>query len=1308
MKKMVKLLSVVLLISMMFSMMAAGASAIVDTEPSQGGIVLGGPSSVSVSNSGNMVIGADQRPEDDSPFMGVRVEDIESGAANAASYGVSLSSSERLSIINDLLAELERQEEYNGQFDSYPGIDDSTDVNVQLNKDFLMYIRDNMDSLKTTENGQKTLKTAIELFGEDAVYGPTPDLTDLTTEYNDLQDQILNMRAAFNAAQAAAQKEAPEAEIPEAEAPEAEAAPAEDAQAVEGDGAEANFDVLAAETSFGAGFASIDEVPEYQAAKARFMEVAAELKKYGALPGMLGAAATKISSNWSGISSQGSSLASAVAGGGTVVFDKGYSFDICNSTDYRITINLNGATIDATACQAAFTIQNGKYGGTITFTNGTINGDGFYVCNGGVLNLGGLINTKLVDITVNAKTNAIYVADTGTAIVGEGTTLNNGVDTVVVENGGALIMTGGIINGGTSTAILATGTGTDGTGNPRNATVEITGSTAEINNKNNVAIYGKAGANVILQAGTVYGMSGITVTGGKTTLDITGGSVTGFGPASVTTPNTGAAITFEGNATTGSNASDPMVYVFGGNLRSENNAAVVEINGGVRHGSDKSDIKNISVDTMNVTVQQKQGEKSDYAEAVALVNKVGYATLDAAIAAANTLSATENATITLLKDCNASSTAIAADDFNITFDGNGHMITADSIDGIVVGASTGTDTVGKVDIKNVAIHATTCTKSGIAVTGKANVGIYDVDVDHCLYGLYVYGADANVTVNGFNADNSTKNGFHCDNGKTTVVMCKIDCDTPVDSATKAANLSINGGWFLHKEDIAEPDETKRTQVSTFVDPNVSYIKYVEKDRYYEVLYNDTPTVEIKAGATGYEADGTPYVKYDKADPDPIIFTITPAVKQITAVSKSEDKLSYPLFTAEAGKSGDIRIPDNQVLMDCKSGAYDLVFEFLNGYIIKDKLSLYVFPKTAALFAVPNNNELSPSVGSGSNEKNNDNIVKYLTKENLTDKYSVGTDKNIAVVMSELPDRITIGNVSDGSAETSLENYIYDLNAGDRTTWGVVPSGDYAGNYFYFISYADLNNLASGQNYVFLEWDGVDGALKRLPLTLKNSAVSINPTSLDWSKIDTFANFTVKPSVDNVYIDGEKVDEAYWDYNTDNHVLSIKGSFLKALENKEHNVEVITPLGKVNATLNTGIGLRAKNIDYHVYGGAKALSFVTSDKINKEAGIWIGSSNPTKLDPSAYTWDSETGFTLSPAFLNRLALGTYYISCYVYNGTEYEYTTTTFKVISASQASYTPSTGDNSNIVVWLVILVLSAVAIVVIILPRLKKGKMGK
>ena len=194
----------------------------------------------------------------------------------------------------------------------------------------------------------------------------------------------------------------------------------------------------------------------------------------------------------------------------------------------------------------------------------------------------------------------------------------------------------------------------------------------------------------------------------------------------------------------------------------------------------------------------------------------------------------------------------------------------------------------------------------------------------------------------------------------------------------------------------------------------------------------------------------------------------------------------------------------------------------------------------------------------------------------------------------------------------------------------------------------------------------------------------------------------------VYIDGNEVEDSYYTYDTSNHVLSIKGAYLKVLDSKTHTLEVITPNGKVSATLNTGVGLRPKGVDYHVYGGAKALSFIASDKINKEGGIWIGSSNPTKLDASAYTWDGDTGFTLNPAFLNRLALGTYYISAYVLDGKDYKYTTTTFKVISATQASYNPSTGDNSNIFIWIGVLALSGVALAAIMIPRMKKGKTNK
>ena len=235
---------------------------------------------------------------------------------------------------------------------------------------------------------------------------------------------------------------------------------------------------------------------------------------------------------------------------------------------------------------------------------------------------------------------------------------------------------------------------------------------------------------------------------------------------------------------------------------------------------------------------------------------------------------------------------------------------------------------------------------------------------------------------------------------------------------------------------------------------------------------------------------------------------------------------------------------------------------------------------------------------------------------------------------------------------------------------------------------------------------MDGALKNLPLTIKNDYVSISPTKVDWSKIDNFVNFTVNPAPQAVYVDGELVPSGYWTYDTATKALSIKGTYFAPLESKDHTLEVVTGLGKASATVTTGMGLKANGIDYHVYGGNRVVAFQASDTINQDGGVWIGSSNPTRLDPSAYTWNGTNGFTLNSAFLNRLALGTYYISAYIYNGNNgYNYTTTTFRVISATQASNNPATGDNSNITLWLVILALSAVAIVVIIVPQFKKNK---
>ena len=86
MKKTVKLLSFVLLVSMLFSMMAVSASAIVSDTPAGngGGIVLGGGGNASVNSGGSLIIGGDQRPEDDSPFTGARADELDSESAYQA------------------------------------------------------------------------------------------------------------------------------------------------------------------------------------------------------------------------------------------------------------------------------------------------------------------------------------------------------------------------------------------------------------------------------------------------------------------------------------------------------------------------------------------------------------------------------------------------------------------------------------------------------------------------------------------------------------------------------------------------------------------------------------------------------------------------------------------------------------------------------------------------------------------------------------------------------------------------------------------------------------------------------------------------------------------------------------------------------------------------------------------------------------------------------------------------------------------------------------------------------------------------
>ena len=1315
MKKTVKLLSVLLLISMLFSMAAVSASAIVNDGSSAGGMVIIGGSDANVSNNdGILVIGADQRPEDDSPYLGARVED-------SPTYGQEIAQAKQNSAAAvTLTAVQEEAKKYLGiQGADYSDIENSPLRMVQDNIDFLKFVRDNV----ATIDGP-TLQTALDLFGDDLVYGnkeTTFDFDKANADLDALNSQIAEYEAQFTAAY--------------------EPAPAEAAEASEGEEGQEGAPALktAAEAlAEDAGYQAL--LLQRETLTAMIAQAHQEFEDDGtekideSMDGNKLLAAPSVnpappiggySSDWSMICGTGGSLASAV-GGGTLTFAR--AFDINNSTDYRITINLEGTTIKAPAGNYAFYIRPGVYGSTISFTNGFIDGNGFYVAKDAVLNLGGLINPSGLDITVNAESTAVRVEAGGLAVVGQGTTLNGWLPAAndktmptpsksqVIYNEGHVIMTGGSVNVRDNGEPATGTTYTEAYGIYSSGTLEISSSIVKVEsyNKQAPAIYLDDASVTQIHGGYIYGATGVAVAKSSATLTVNGGAITGFGVKNDDTfPNMGSAIAVEGDGSKDSS----YVYVNAGTLRSENTAGLTTC---PRPADDaaRAAITHIAVDDVNVTIQEKSGQKSDYAKAIYILTVKDPATgteisfgygkasdLNTGLAA--NVTAGKSGNVKMIADDSNPDAAVnlgsAAADTTVTFDGNGHTINVNK------GGQDAIDVTGNAviaSIKNVTLEGFDHTADAIKVaTGTVTVGP-SVTAGHFENGLEVTGGT--VTVNGFDVEKHTKNGFLVTGGKCTVVMCKVDADIPINENT-TTELHISGGWFLHKEDITKTPPPNATKVATYVDPDTSYVKYVEKDRYYEVLYNDTPTVAVKSGVTGFEADGkTPYVIYDKSDPTPIVFTITPAVVQIDAVSKTGK--NYPIFTAEAGKSGDIRIPDSAVLKDCPSGRYDLKITFKNGYVMEDKLHFYVFPKFAGLFSVPNIVELSPTTDA--NATNNGNIIDYLKKENKTDSYNVTSEKNIAIVMSELPDNVTIGNVPDGSAEMLLGNYVKDFTKIDSAftlknpTWGIVPSGPYAGDYFYIVSFADLNNLAVGQNYVFLGWDGIDGALKRLPLNVKNSGVSISPEKIDWSSIDTYANFTVKPSVLQVYIDGNEVEDTYYTYDTATKVLSLKGSYLKVLDKKSHTLEVITPNGKVSATINTGVGLRPKGVDYHVYGGARSLSFIASDKINKDGGVWIGSSNPTKLDPSAYTWDGDTGFTLNAAFLNRLALGTYYISAYVLDGQNYKYTTTTFKVISATQASYNPSTGDNSNIFIWVAVLALSGVALAAIMIPRVRKGRM--
>ena len=906
---------------------------------------------------------------------------------------------------------------------------------------------------------------------------------------------------------------------------------------------------------------------------------------------------------------------------------------------WEIIVTLDNAVLTAPAGQYAFAV--GSADTVLTIEACTIKGKAIDCGQGNVT----LKYVNIIDDTVptSAAPATVWVHDSGKLEIGN-CEISSSQNCCVYTTGGSTA-----INGYNKLSASATNAINCDGGSLR---IDNTGTTQSI-----ISAVKASGLNVnggeAVAAGNakISGLNGVNVENGKFTMgDNVRIDAIGSGESYAAVNNQGG-----------------QVYITGGELYAEYCKAISSANYQNTYVSNGEWVIKTS------KLPCKAGE--DYTTGIITVNGTAVATMADANAKIAAASAGDSVTVKLLGDVEETAALTISSGADVSVIGNGHSFKGNgivvsagsaSISGITVEAANAlTVSGGTVSVND----GTVLKASSVAITasGSASVSVNDA----VLYG-----------VNAFNISAPAK---------VTVNSCKDNCQNPIGTAGSVEskdNLLILGGYYLYLYSDKTP-ENNNTYVAYYVPSGIAAVSTTaDSSGYYKVSMEYVPTVALVNGTTGYDEDGIPYVVYDKANPKYITFNVDPKVLRIDGIPVNGGN-SINIFnaTGKGGEEGDIVIDIDAFHNNLSSGVYDLQFTFANGYVLTQKLHLYVLPETTKLVARENKKDASPDSVKASD------IATAITE------YVVGNKEYIYAETSELPTRI---GVSDDPNGNEINWFGYYNKAVDGLK--VLQKSD-SKDYFILVDYAFLDQLSAGQDYVFLDFEG---AVKRLNLKIINNNVSISPTSLDFWEGDSSAVFTVKPDFKDVYIDGVLVPTQFVSYNTDTNKLTINKEYLCQLEDGDHLMEVETSKGWLSASINTGVALRPIDVDYHVYGGAKALAFQGSDVIDPDLGVYIGKNSPVKIDSSLlYFYDNNTKFTLSPSYLNRLSLGTYYISAYVWNGEDYEYTSTTFRIVSASSAAYNPSTGDSFNAKLWigLAVAALAVIIVCVFALPVLKKKK---
>lgn len=214
--------------------------------------------------------------------------------------------------------------------------------------------------------------------------------------------------------------------------------------------------------------------------------------------------------------------------------------------------------------------------------------------------------------------------------------------------------------------------------------------------------------------------------------------------------------------------------------------------------------------------------------------------------------------------------------------------------------------------------------------------------------------------------------------------------------------------------------------------------------------------------------------------------------------------------------------------------------------------------------------------------------------------------------------------------------------------------------------------------------------------------SIAPVNVTWTRGQGNLTFTVEPQLYAAYMDGVcftgSGNTSKYSYVWSSRNLVINSSYLSTLSAGEHILKVDTvytngeKAGIVYAyiTIN-GTASAAYGDNAHVRGNSNNLYFNSNNAISS---VYISNQ---LIDPSNYTLSNNNkSITLKADFLNLLNYGTYTMKLVNSNGTS---ETATFRIVTAS---YAPATGDDSNLAIWVAVMMISGIGAIALI-PRRKK-----